>query len=254
MRHRSRQAYSAALLQGPSLTHSRAGDPAAGFTLLELLIVVAIISLLATIVLPSLFRAKDLAVRLSCQSNLHHMASVVGMYLTENNDTYPCASDPVSVDPYYWLWMGRGWRPFVEPYLGGNVGAESPSVLFCPADESEQYDGTSYAYSMSFYHSPEQINTMDSPSDTYSDPQSSMPQQSSDVAKPGRKILLGEWTSNHDPVQDDKGWWCWSGSRNFLLADGHVAELKADEIRPARDDLPDANLTENGIEGIDVRK
>jgi len=61
--------------------------------------------------------------------------------------------------------MGRGWRFLVEPYLGGNIDEKNPSVLFCPQDHiaKDKYESTSYSYSMAFYHSPEQIDDMNSP-------------------------------------------------------------------------------------------
>jgi hypothetical protein len=53
------------------------------------------------------------------------------------------------------------------------------------------------------------------------------------------------------PVARGAGWWNWQGARTFLFADGQVLFLRADEIRPARDDLPDINLTLHGLQGRD---
>ncbi len=222
-----------------------------GFTLIELLVVIAIIALLLSILTPSLIRAKSIAMRLKCAHNLKQIHLAVNLYTSSNNNTYPCAQDPLPEG--YWLWMGRGWRHLVEPYLGGNIDANNPSALLCPQDHisKEKYESTSYAYSMAFYHSPEQINDMNSPADTYLNPQPSAPQQIFNVANPSGKILIGEWLSSHSPIDDDKGWWCWDGSRNFLFADGQVLYLQTRQIRPARDGLPDANLTIQGIKGID---
>jgi len=222
-----------------------------GFTLVELLVVIAIIALLLSVLTPSLRKAKLIAVRLKCAHNLKQIDLAVNMYLNANDNTYPCAQDPLPAG--YWLWMGRGWRSFVAPHLGGNIDANNPSVLYCPQDRAakEKYESTSYAYSMAFYHSPEQIDGMSSPADTYEDPQPSIPQRTVNVAKPSGKILIGEWLSNHSPVDEDSGWWCWEGSRNYLFADGQVRFLEAGQIRPAKDELPDANLTVRGIKGLD---
>jgi len=114
------------------------------------------------------------------------------------------------------------------------------------------YESTSYAYSMAFYHSPEQIDAMSDKSDTYSNPRPSIGQRRDDVAHPAAKILLGEWFSNHRAVDDEQGWWNWQGARNFLFADGHGAFLDAEQILPARDGLPNANLTIHGIKGRDI--
>ncbi len=223
-----------------------------GFTLVELLVVIAIISLLLSILLPSLAKARSMAYRIKCAHNLKQINLAVNMYLNGNEDTYPCAQDPLPAG--YWLWMGRGWRSFVGPYLSTKVSKNNPSVLFCPEDptDKDKYEATSYAYSMTFYHSSDQIDAMSDKSDTYTNPQPSMPQQCDNVASPSGKILIGEWSSNHSHVKDkDDGWWCWEGRRNYLFADGHIHFLWATEIRPARDGLPDVNLTIRGIKGID---
>jgi len=233
-----------------------------GFSLLELLVVIAIIALLLSILTPSLGKAKTMAMRLRCAHNLKQINLAVILYLNANKDTYPCAQDPVSGDPSnpYWLWMGRGWRSFVEPYLGGGIDANNPSVLFCPQDRvsKDKFESTSYAYSMAFYHSPEQIDSITSIRDTYDIPgqpsvaRPSVPQRSSNVARPSQKILIGEWLSNHLRVNgNDPGWWGWQGTRNYLFADGQVLFLEATQIREANDGNPNPNLTEHGIKGVD---
>jgi len=230
--------------------------PGRSFTLIELLVVIAVIALLLSILMPSLSKARSVAKRLACAHNLKQIDLAMRLYLDGNNDTYPCTQDPISEDPFYCLWMGRGWRSFVEPYIGGNIDANNPSVLFCPQDRTdpEKYESTSYAYSMAFYHSPDQIDAMSDESDTWSSfpPETpSIPQRSLCVAKPSGKIIIGEWLSNHLRIDDDEGWWCWQGSRSYLFVDGHVRYIAAEEIRPAKDGWPDANLTVGGIKGID---
>jgi len=233
-----------------------------GFSLVELLVVIAIIALLLAILTPSLGKARHTAMRVKCAHNLKQINLAMIFYLDGNNDIYPCAQDPVSEDESnpYWLWMGRGWRGFVEPYLGGYIDANNPSVLFCPQDRlsKHKYESTSYAYSMAFYHSPEQIDDINDTRYTYDIPgtpsvaKPSVRQRSSNVARPSRKILIGEWLSNHSRIDGkDPGWWGWQGSRNYLFADGQVLFLKATEIRRANDGNPNPNLTKHGIKGID---
>ncbi|MFB0525085.1 MAG: type II secretion system protein [Phycisphaerae bacterium] len=230
------------------------------FSLVELLVVIGIIALLLSILTPSLMKAKFMAMRLKCAHNLKQINVAMNLYMNANDNTYPCAQDPLpprllgeDKSGGYWLWMGRGWRSFVQPYLASNIDANNPSVLFCPQDRiaKEKYESTSYAYSMAFYHSPQQIDNMNSVEDTYTNPQPSIPQRSPNVTNPAAKILIGEWLSNHLSIDNDKGWWCWQGQRNFLFADGQVRTLDAGQIRPARDGLPDANLTIHGIKGLD---
>ena len=240
-------------VQSPARRHPARRDPRA-FSLIELLIVIVIIVMLTSILLPSLRRAKVITQQTICASNLRQISIAMQYYLEDNNSTYPCSQDPVSTSPFYWLWMGRGWRALVGPYISESISAENPSVLFCPSDSAAQtqYESTSYAYSMSFYHSPKQIDAMSSPADTYSNPVPSIAQQEIDVAFPAQKILMGEWTSNHEPALQDNGWWCWEGSRNFLLADGSIRFVDAGRIRPARDEFPNPCLTVHGVAGRDL--
>jgi type II secretory pathway pseudopilin PulG len=222
--------------------------------LIELLVVIAIIALLLSLLHPALTRARSSARRVVCLHNLKQIGIAIELYTHDHEGKYPCAQDPVSKQPAYWLWMGRGWRRWVQPYLSTNVDVNNPSVLLCPADRTDptKYESTSYSYSMAFYHSPEQIDALSAAADTYSNPPPSVAQRVGSVASPSGKILVGEWTSNHVPVADDKGWWDWRGTRCFLLADGQAVFLEARKIRPARDELPDANLTVHGIKGRDL--
>lgn len=209
-----------------------------------------------SLLIPALAKVKILAMRAKCASNLRQIYIAMDLYTNGNDDFYPCTKDPVSTSPFYWLWMGQGFRGFIEPYLGGNIDPDNPSVLLCPQDRTSivEYKSTSYAYSMAFYHSPEHIDGMNDFSDCYLDAQVSVPQRSVNVGRPSSKILAGEWLSNHFQIDKDKeaGWWCWEGRRNYLFADGHVVYLKASQIRSANDGYPDANLTKNGIRGNDL--
>lgn len=228
-----------------------------GFTLVEILVVIAVIALLLSVFMPALGKAKSTARRLLCASNLRQIYLAMSCYLRDHDETYPCAEDPLP--PGYWLWMGRGFRPFIEPYLG-IVDSENHSlILLCPADRTDpnKYDNTSYAYSMCFYHSPAQINGMDSTRDQWDNTlaEPSLPQKSFSVAHPSAKVLIGEWGSHHLLLDDkDPGWWGDIGRRNYLFADGHIGYIEAEKIRRAGDGNPNPNLTVNGIKGWDWPK
>lgn len=62
-----------------------------GFTLIELLVVVAIIALLISILLPSLSRAREIAKRTVCGSNLGGIGRGIKVYANDNDDWYPAA-------------------------------------------------------------------------------------------------------------------------------------------------------------------
>jgi prepilin-type processing-associated H-X9-DG protein len=202
-----------------------------------------------SLLIPGLGKARAMAHRMRCASNLKQISLAIQLYIDKNNDTYPCSDDP-----NYVLWPGRKWRPFIKSYLGGNIDANNPSVLWCPQDRvsKEKYESTSYAYSMTFYHTPKQVDYMGNNGDIWGISLPPVGQKFFNVAHPSAKILIGEWFSSHSRVNgNDGGWWCWAGSRNYLFADGQVRFLGANQIRPANDGNPNPNLTKNGIRGID---
>lgn len=71
------------------------------FTLIELLVVIAIIALLVSILLPSLKKARSLARKVVCSTNMRTMHSTAMMYLTEFDGMLPApaCSPPDQTDP-----------------------------------------------------------------------------------------------------------------------------------------------------------
>ncbi len=59
------------------------------FTLIELLVVITIIAVLASILLPSLAKAKQQARLVLCQNNLHNIFLFVSVYADDNNSFAP---------------------------------------------------------------------------------------------------------------------------------------------------------------------
>jgi len=67
-----------------------------GFTLIELLVVIAIIALLVSILLPSLNRARELAKRAVCSTNLNGLGKALVLYNSSNDDKAPsCGGNAV---------------------------------------------------------------------------------------------------------------------------------------------------------------
>ncbi len=77
-------------------TRGRGGSSA--FTLVELLIVMAIISLLVSLILPSLKRSRDQAGLLQCKANLRGLSRAGAIYQTLYRDWLP----PGPVERAYW--------------------------------------------------------------------------------------------------------------------------------------------------------
>src|SRR5688500_16542672 len=67
--------------------------PKRAFTLIEILVVIAIITLLAAILFPVFATAREKARSASCQSNLKQLGAAFAMYVGDW-DRYPHAVDP----------------------------------------------------------------------------------------------------------------------------------------------------------------
>lgn len=64
------------------------GSLLTGFTLIEVLVVIAIIALLMAILMPALEKAKDLARGAVCKANLRNYSIAMMMYLEDNDDKF----------------------------------------------------------------------------------------------------------------------------------------------------------------------
>lgn len=65
----------------------------AGFTLIELMIVIAIIAILAAILVPNFLKARAQGQLTACKSNCKNIATALEMYASDNGGRYPAAGN-----------------------------------------------------------------------------------------------------------------------------------------------------------------
>jgi len=107
----------------------------AGFTLVELLVVLAIISVLAALLLPSLKKAMNSAHMISCLSNMKQITLGFEQYFGDNNEHYPIGR--------FWDTGARGqlpsvsWSETVAENIGYNTAGPIPqkNTFRCPVDD-----------------------------------------------------------------------------------------------------------------------
>lgn len=73
-----------------------------GFTLLEMLVLVAMLLVLASIFVPYLLSVREQANRAACASNLRDVAEALRQYAELSGNTYPRVRHDVEVDPNSW--------------------------------------------------------------------------------------------------------------------------------------------------------
>jgi prepilin-type N-terminal cleavage/methylation domain-containing protein/prepilin-type processing-associated H-X9-DG protein len=123
------------------------------FTLVELLVVISIIALLLSILMPSLQRARELAKKTICKSNLGHAAVAIEMYSINNRGVIMPASTLVNG-------VNRGWIDLISGYIAQKDNyilmaiKKSPSdtpekpkntLIMCPSNIMMQTDSCIYA-------------------------------------------------------------------------------------------------------------
>ena len=94
------------------------------FTLIELLIVIAVIALLMSILLPSLSKARDQAKRTICMSNMRQIGFAAGFYAEDHETRVPRGTD------------GPIWFMVFMPYLSQrpiNDDYRNVKIYRCPS-------------------------------------------------------------------------------------------------------------------------
>ena len=98
-----------------------------GFTLLEVIVVIAIIAVLIGMIVPAVARARVIAKQLKCATELRQIGQAVAMYRDDNNDQAPFLGEIPNKDAKYIV-------PTPEQSLGSYL-ENDWKVFLCPADD-----------------------------------------------------------------------------------------------------------------------
>jgi len=228
------------------------------FSLIELLFVIAIISLLAALLFPVFAKAREQARSATCLSNLRQIGMSLQLYLEDYDETYPmnrlpdathamqgCALTGSSSYPLSNLEdSSLNWRRVIQPYLksrqvqvcSSNPYADhAPIAGIIPGDQTnpyyqpKDYLPLSYAYNGNFFH--EAI-----PACLYGE-KLERPRSLPEISSSSNLILLlesrwampdlGSWAMSFGPDPLGNGaFQSHTGMLNFLFADTHAKRLK----------------------------
>ncbi len=244
-----------------------------GFTLVELLVALAILSVLAALLFPVFSQVRESARKTSCLSSLHGATLGLAMYAHDYDGVYPSyLIDPAYAGQpdNYTRWHDTfcqgvtlrqnqpSWISVAQPYLAsplrsfslGKKTAKTP-VLYCPSDTQERGAAvvrknsplllppvTSYEFKMWLAES----------------------RQEEEVVSPTQMVLLWEQYDFHNPgghSEHDR-----RSALNVAFVDGHTRRIRLSETTSARFGMgPDlhwafvpVNERSVGLEGIDVTR
>jgi len=134
-------------------------DKNAGFTLVELLVVIGIIALLISILLPALSKARQQAGLVACAAKMRQLANAVMLYSVNNKGSYPPTAATGFNSTYNRPTLyPAGGEGLLIPYLGkitkttvSGSGSSSDKLYVCPAQlDVAPTDNTNAGYTYKY--------------------------------------------------------------------------------------------------------
>lgn len=211
-----------------------------GFTLVEILTVIAIIAVLGAIALPAVRGVRDSANQVKCASNMRQIGQAMALFAQDNNGQFPLTTHTVTNVEESWIYT-------LAPYLG-----DVDEVRICPADprgdERLEANLTSYVLN-EFIAVPNRDPFGQLRDEDFTNlRQLENPSRIMTAFIASDRLALGD----HSDHTHSRGWNSWGrvisdiqpnrfggdgtsggtiGRANYLYADGHVSSIEAEKFQ-----------------------
>jgi prepilin-type N-terminal cleavage/methylation domain-containing protein/prepilin-type processing-associated H-X9-DG protein len=205
-----------------------------GFTLVELLVVIAVLTILAGLLLPVLAHVREQARQSTCLSNLRQIGHAHLLYLQDWDEQFsywylPGPPRPQPFGPHIY------WTEFLQPYLHSKAVFRDPSARWNGPEAVRLADYVLVTWG------PGGFGTPDAPYYQWPGPPLSLAQ----VARPAETFsLLDGWSSTGGATVDSWDSTGWTVDRplrhgcgtNVSFVDGHARWLAAGQLGRADTD------------------
>jgi prepilin-type processing-associated H-X9-DG protein len=199
--------------------------------------VIAIISILASLLLPSLSKAKILTNKTACKNNLKQIGSIFFMYEVDYL-SFPCVDDPLMPDNYrYWTgkFLEAGFLAASKPDTYG-LSSRNAGILNCPGWDNQAQDEV---YKNFEYGMNPMVGDMLGVPGTYLDYRKAY-YKSNQIKKASLRLLVADaWNAMIQRNVINSPYYAWfphANQMSILYWDGHTGEigygmLSTDEMR-----------------------